>query len=191
MGKERCRSGANSGDTVKSPDDITSGGSVDAGSEVRRDVMSVEKRSALMSRIKGRDTGPEKRMRALLQQLDLEFAEQDRGLPGRPDFVLTDHRLVILVDGDFWHGWQFEAWKHKLAPSWRRKIAANIRRDRRNRIALKAAGWSVMRVWEHQLERSPDNVRRRLRARIRRAAAIGNLANPGQGATQDADVEEG
>lgn len=146
--------------------------------------MSAEKRSALMSRIRGRDTGPEKRMREVLQGLGLAFREQDRGLPGRPDFVLDKPRVVILVDGDFWHGWRFEQWRHKLSPSWRRKIAANIRRDRRNRIVLRADGWTVVRVWEHQLERSTPQVRRRLRDNLRRIAAR-SLANSAEAATRD------
>ncbi|TNC45237.1 very short patch repair endonuclease [Rubellimicrobium rubrum] len=148
--------------------------------------MSAEKRSALMSRIRGRDTGPEKRMREILQRLGVDFTEQDRGLPGRPDFVLVEPRLVILVDGDFWHGWRFDEWKHKLSSDWRRKIQSNIRRDRRNRTALRADGWTVVRVWEHQLERSTPQVRRRLRDNLRRIAAARGLAKAAEPATEDA-----
>lgn len=149
----------------------------------RRDVMSVEKRSALMARIRGRDTGPERMMREILKRLGVAYIEHDRTLPGRPDFVLTEHRIVVLVDGDFWHGWRFEDWKHKLSPRWRDKIASNIRRDRRNRIALRAAGWIVVRVWEHQIERSGGQVRRRLRANLMRASLTRDLAESAGAAT--------
>lgn len=147
--------------------------------------MSVEQRSALMSRIRGRDTGPEKRMREILQRLGVDFTEQAKGLPGRPDFVLTEPRLAILVDGDFWHGWRFDDWKHKLSPDWRSKIQANIRRDRRNRAALRADGWAVVRVWEHQPERSAPQVGRRLRDNLRRIAAARSLAKAAEPATDD------
>lgn len=116
-------------------------------------------------------------MAEILRAIGLPFTEQDRSLPGRPDFVLAEQRLAILVDGDFWHGWRFGEWKHKLAPNWKEKIAANIRRDRRNRTALRAAGWTVMRVWEHQLERSPGQVRRRVRLRLRTIEAANSLAS--------------
>ncbi len=129
-----------------------------------------------MSRIRGRDTGPERRMAELLRVVGVAFHEQDRSLPGRPDFVLPELRMVVLVDGDFWHGWKFAEWKHKLAPKWREKISANIRRDRRNRAALRSDGWIVMRVWEHQLKRSPAGVRKRLRARIRQIRSTTGLA---------------
>ena len=134
-----------------------------------------------MSRIRGRDTGPEKLMAEILRAAGVRFTEQVRTLPGRPDFVLEERRVVVLVDGDFWHGWQFDRWKHKLAPKWRTKIAANIRRDRRNRSALRTDGWTILRVWEHQLERSPAQVRRRLRAACRRAQVGCGLANDVQG----------
>lgn len=145
--------------------------------------MSAEKRSALMARIRGRDTGPERMMKSILEHLGVPFREQDRTLPGRPDFVLPEHRIVILVDGDFWHGWRFNDWKHKLSPHWRSKIGSNLRRDRRNRLALRAAGWTVVRVWEHQLERSGMQVRRRLRANLIRASLASDLAKIARAAT--------
>ena len=157
---------------------------VESAPSGRRDVMSPEKRSALMSRIRGRDTGPERAMAALLVAMGLPYETQVRTLPGRPDFVLPELRLVVLVDGDFWHGWRFAEWSSKLAPSWRDKIAANIRRDRRNRAALRAAGWHVMRVWQHQIERSPANVRRRLRARLRQPPFDARLARAAEAVTQ-------
>ena len=138
----------------------------------RRDVMSAEKRSQLMGRIRGKDTGPERIVAALLRAHRFKFEQHARDLPGRPDFVFRSRRLVILVDGDFWHGWRFPAWEHKLAPFWRAKIAANRARDMRNIRKLRQSGWMVVRVWEHQLKQSTSAVRERLlgilRARARR-----------------------
>ncbi|MDE2935527.1 MAG: very short patch repair endonuclease [Chloroflexota bacterium] len=120
------------------------------------DIMSTEKRSALMSRIRGRDTGIERSVQAMLHELGLHHDAQVRELPGTPDFVLTDARVAVFVDGDFWHGWRYPAWKHKLSPEWRTKIAANRRRDRNNHARLRRRGWVVLRIWEHDIKKRPD-----------------------------------
>ena len=128
----------------------------------RRDVMTVEQRSACMSRIRGKDTGPELFVLGLLDDVGVEAETHARDLPGRPDFVLRERRIAIFVDGDFWHGWRFPAWRHKLAPFWETKIEANRARDGRNHARLRRAGWRVVRIWEHQIERYPDVVRERI-----------------------------
>jgi DNA mismatch endonuclease (patch repair protein) len=88
-------------------------------------------------------------------------------LVGKPDIVFTNIKLAVFVDGDFWHGWEFERWGNKLALRWREKIAGNIARDRRHAVALRAQGWTVMRIWEHDVEKSLQ----RCIARIERKAA--------------------
>jgi DNA mismatch endonuclease, patch repair protein len=123
-----------------------------------RDVMSPEKRSALMSRIRGKDTGPERALAAFLRSHRFKFDQHVRELPGRPDFVFWSRRLVVVVDGDFWHGWRFPLWAHKLSPFWRAKIAGNRERDARNMRKLRRAGWKVVRIWEHQLDTDPKRV---------------------------------
>lgn len=132
----------------------------------RRDVMAVEQRSACMSRIRGKDTGPERFMHAWLREAGHAPESHVKDLPGRPDFVLRDRRIAIFVDGDFWHGWRFPAWRHKLAPFWETKIAANRARDGRNHARLRRAGWRVVRVWEHEIEKRPDHVKARVAAVI-------------------------
>ena len=121
--------------------------------------MTVAQRSACMSRIKGKDTAPERFMLALLSEAGLNPETHARDLPGRPDFVLRDQRVAIFVDGDFWHGWRFPAWRHKLAPFWEAKISANRARDGKNHARLRRAGWSVVRIWEHQIKKQPEAVR--------------------------------
>lgn len=135
----------------------------------RRDVMSADKRSLLMGRIRGKDTGPERIVAALLARHRFKFEQHARDLPGRPDFVLRRRRVAILVDGDFWHGWRFPSWEHKLAPFWRAKIGANRARDTRNIRKLRRSGWKVVRIWEHQLERGSERVWERLLAVLRSA----------------------
>jgi len=136
----------------------------------RRDVMSAAKRSQLMGRIRGKDTGPERILAALLRAHGFKFEQHAPDLPGRPDFVFRGRRLVILVDGDFWHGWRFPAWEHKLSPFWHAKIAATRARDARNIRKLRRSGWMVVRVWEHQLERNPRSVCDRLLCLLRARA---------------------
>jgi DNA mismatch endonuclease, patch repair protein len=134
----------------------------------RGDIMSPEKRSALMSRIRGKGTKPEKVIAELLAQVNLSWEEHAKDLRGRPDFVLRSARVVIFVDGDFWHGWRFPAWRLKLSEKWERKIEANRLRDARNFKALRRAGWKVIRLWEHQIKKDPADCLARILAVQRR-----------------------
>jgi DNA mismatch endonuclease (patch repair protein) len=115
--------------------------------------MSPEKRSALMSRIKGRDTQPEKTIAELIAGFGFRWESHSNDVPGRPDFVFREQRVAVFVDGDFWHGWRFPVWRHKLSETWEAKLAANIKRDQRNRRILRRNGWRVIGIWEHQIER--------------------------------------
>lgn len=149
----------------------------------RGDFMSVATRSAVMAKINGRGTKPELAVEAILSKLGVPFEKQVRDLPGRPDFVIRDARVVVLVDGDFWHGWKFDEWRLKLSEKWEAKIAANRRRDTRNRKLLREQGWTVVRIWEHQVAKTPSGCRRRLRR------ALGPLLltrSPGSLATDEA-----
>jgi DNA mismatch endonuclease, patch repair protein len=130
----------------------------------RGDIMSSEKRSALMSRIRGKDTGPERAVGAIVAGLGLDAEYHARDLPGRPDLVLRARRVAIFVDGDFWHGWRFPAWRNKLSEKWELKIAANRRRDALNHARLRRSGWLVVRIWEHQLDIDPKRVAAKLQA---------------------------
>jgi len=115
-----------------------------------------------MSRIRGRGTGPEKAIAERLARTDLEWEEHARDLPGRPDFVFRQARVAVFVDGDFWHGWRFEEWRDKLTEAWEAKIEQNRRRDTRNRMTLRRDGWTVLRFWEHRIEKYPARCVRRL-----------------------------
>lgn len=123
------------------------------GRRHKGDIMSPEKRSAVMSRIRGKDTGPERKMEEAFSSCGLTWECQVRDLPGRPDFVFREARVVVFVDGDFWHGWHFNKWRDKLSEKWEAKIEANIRRDTKNNRSLRRMGWKLARFWEHQIER--------------------------------------
>jgi DNA mismatch endonuclease (patch repair protein) len=117
----------------------------------RGDIMSPEKRSAVMARIKGRNTGPEQAIAAALAARGLAWEGHTRDLPGRPDFVFREEKVAVFVEGDFWHGWRFPQWRDKLSEKWEAKIDGNRRRDVRNHGLLRRSGWRVVRLWEHQV----------------------------------------
>ncbi|WP_272870098.1 very short patch repair endonuclease [Neoroseomonas oryzicola] len=115
--------------------------------------MSPEKRSAVMSRIRGKDTGPERAVAQALLSRGWEFETHARDLPGRPDILFRTSMVAVFIDGDFWHGWRLPVWRDKLTEAWEAKIEANRRRDARNFRKLRRSGWTVIRLWEHQVKR--------------------------------------
>lgn len=124
--------------------------------------MSVRKRSQLMSRIKGKNTKPELLVMSELRRRKIYFSTHAKDLPGRPDIVLRRIKLAVFIDGNFWHGWRFPLWKHKLSPKWQDKITQTRLRDQRNFRKLRRAGWKVIRIWEHQIEESVSDAVERI-----------------------------
>lgn len=137
----------------------------------RGDIMSPETRSRVMSRIRGKGTGPERLLADELSRRGLEWESHARDLPGRPDFVFRRLKVAVLVHGDFWHGWKFNRWRHKLSEKWETKIASNRHRDRVNDRALHEMGWQIVRIWEHQIEASLTRCVGRVVRAVRQASA--------------------
>jgi DNA mismatch endonuclease (patch repair protein) len=132
----------------------------------RGDIMSKGTRSALMSRIRGKNTGPERILFEELDQRGIDFKKHAKDLPGRPDIVFSEIKLAVNVDGDFWHGWRFPLWRHKLSETWQLKIAATRARDARNHQRLRRLGWKVLRIWEHEIENNLErSIQKILKAR--------------------------
>lgn len=144
--------------------------SVARGPRHRGDIMPPATRSAVMARIRGKNTGPEILLSKALRAYRLRWESHAADLPGRPDFVFRSSRLVVFVDGDFWHGWRFSVWRDKLTLKWEQKINANRTRDIRAHRALRRAGWRVIRIWEHQLERDLSGAVSRIRRAIIKSA---------------------
>ncbi|WP_281990738.1 very short patch repair endonuclease [Sulfitobacter geojensis] len=115
------------------------------------DIVSAEKRSEMMSGIRGKDTKPEIIVRRLLYRLGYRFRLHRKDLPGRPDIVLPKWRKVVFVNGCYWHGHGdchlFRAPKTRTE-FWTTKIASNRARDQRNYAELVGAGWGVVVIWE-------------------------------------------
>lgn len=142
------------------------------------DSMTPQQRRRCMSRIRGKDTGPEMLVRKGLHARGFRFRLQDRRLPGRPDVVLPRYRVAIMVNGCFWHGHQ--SCRYATRPKtnmefWEAKIERNRHRDEVTQAHLEALGWTVITVWECEL-RGAEAGRARLDAlaeEIRRAGETG------------------
>ncbi|ATB39391.1 very short patch repair endonuclease [Cystobacter fuscus] len=117
-------------------------------------------RSEQMSRIRGKDTSPERILRSALWRAGLRFRLQARTPHGRPDVVFPKARVAVFIDGCFWHGCP----EHYVRPRtrnefWSSKLLENVERDRRQTLQLEAEGWRVCRFWEHQIfETLPEAV---------------------------------
>ena len=123
-----------------------------------------KKRSQIMSRIKGKDTLPEKTVRRILHRMGYRFRLHVKDLPGKPDIVLPKHNKIIFVHGCFWHG--HRGCKRAARPEsnsefWNRKIDSNIKRDEKNLKALRSMGWDVLIIWQCQME-NKEKLRRKI-----------------------------
>lgn len=115
------------------------------------DVFSAEKRSAVMRRVRGRDTTPELKVRRVLREAGIGYRLGGCGLPGRPDVVMKGRRIALFVHGCFWHGHDCARGARRPkanADYWRAKIDRNCARDARTAAELAEAGWTVITVWE-------------------------------------------
>lgn len=115
------------------------------------DIVRPEERSRIMSRIKGRDTTPELRLRKALHALGLRYRLHVKGLPGRPDIVFPQYRVVLFVHGCFWHrhgGCKYCYTPKSRVEFWEAKFEATALRDFRNTADLVGDGWRVFVVWE-------------------------------------------
>jgi DNA mismatch endonuclease, patch repair protein len=121
------------------------------------DPLDQQARSALMSRVRGRDTKPELFVRRFLHRRGLRYRLHDASLPGKPDIVFKSRKIVVFVHGCFWHG--HEGCRRGEPPAsrqdyWLPKIARNKARDMRVIRELRRSGWRVLVVWECKLTKS-------------------------------------
>lgn len=124
------------------------------------DIVSRQKRSDMMSGIKGKDTRPEMLVRKALHRKGFRFRLHRRDLPGKPDIVLQKYKTVVFVNGCFWHGHgcHLFKWPKSNQDFWVQKINDTVARDRSCRDSLEKAGWNVITVWECSLRNLPSNV---------------------------------
>lgn len=115
------------------------------------DSLTPERRSAVMSRIRSKNTRPEMEVRRLAHSWGYRFRLHRRDLPGTPDLIFPRLRKAVLVHGCFWH--HHSACQNAVMPKtrrdwWQAKLTANAVRDERNIALLRADGWDVLVIWE-------------------------------------------
>ena len=118
------------------------------------DIFTPKKRSWIMSRIRSKDTKIEMKIAELLRKNKMRYRRHPK-LFGSPDFIV-EKKILVFCDGDFWHGYQYSRKKKPPKKFWRDKIERNMERDRKVSRKLRADGWSVVRLWEHDIEMSPE-----------------------------------
>lgn len=124
-----------------------------------------------MKRIGSKNTGCEMLLRKELWKAGLRYRLHRKDLPGKPDLTFGRYKLVVFVDGDFWHGFNWEQRKPKIRSNreyWVKKIEGNIARDRVNNSKLRKLGFGVMRLWEHDILANPTHSARKVKARLDR-----------------------
>lgn len=121
------------------------------------DRITKKKRSKIMSRIKSKNTSLEISFKKLLDKNKLKGYKMHPKMLGNPDFVFPKKKIVIFIDGDFWHGYN---WKklHKVPPKkyWQAKISRTIARDKKYTKQLKKDGWKVLRFWEYEIKKDSE-----------------------------------
>ncbi len=129
------------------------------------DIWSKEKRSYVMSRIRSKNTSPEKNVRRLLHQTGYRFRLHAKSLPGQPDIVLRKYKKVIFVHGCFWHlhkGCRDGTIPKTQRERWKAKLERNIERDKSHIKELRRRGWKVLVLWECEIEKKLDKVEKKL-----------------------------
>jgi len=132
------------------------------------DTLTREARSALMSRIRGKDTVPEIYLRQLVHAMGYRYRLHRRDLPGTPDLVFAGRKKVIFMHGCFWHLHDDPKCKLARMPNsnqdyWKPKLERNRERDQENRAKLEALGWQVLVIWECQTrQKNPEPLRQQV-----------------------------
>lgn len=138
--------------------------------DLMTDSLTPEKRSWNMSRIRGKDTSVEVKVRKYLFNKGFRYRKNVNSLPGKPDIVLPKYHAVVFVHGCFWH--RHPECKDATFPKtrtdfWHHKFEQNVRNDARHKVDLEKLGWRVFVVWECEIEKSFDETMSSLVCKIR------------------------
>lgn len=134
------------------------------------DKFSKETRSMIMRSVKSADNKTtELALLKLFKRHRIRGWRRKMNVLGRPDFCFPKFRIVIFVDGCFWHGCR----RHRGIPKsnikfWQNKIAGNRKRDRAINSGLRKNGWKILRIWEHEIKKNPDKAVRKITNSLRR-----------------------
>lgn len=120
-----------------------------------------EKRSFIMSQIRGKDTSIEVSLRKELFSRGIRYRKNSSSVYGHPDISIKKYKIAIFCDGDFWHGYNWEETKQNIKSNrefWIKKIEHNIDKDIEVNHVLAHMGYTVIRVWEHEIKKDLDGV---------------------------------
>jgi len=121
------------------------------------DHLTKEQRSSLMSKVRSKNSKIERNIFQGLRRHKISFQRHYKRVPGTPDIAKPSLKKAVFIHSDFWHGWQYPRWSHKLSSDfWRDKISNNRKRDRIKTRQLRRLGWDVLVVWEHTLKNDPE-----------------------------------
>ena len=101
---------------------------------------------------RSKNTGIERLVFRELRARGVHFSRHFAALPGKPDIVFKRQKVAVFIDGDFWHGWRFPRWCAKASALLEGKNRDQPFRDQKNFRCLRRNGWTVVRVWEHDVE---------------------------------------
>lgn len=150
------------------------------------DDLTVEQRKKNMRKIKSKDTKPEVLLRKALWHKGYRYRKNYKNLPGKPDIVLTKYKICVFIDGEFFHGKNFESGYHSSkycslkeqimagdhADYWLHKIERNMERDREVDSELIATGWRVVRFWSKEAVNNTDKCVHSIQELIRRTSNL-------------------
>jgi len=120
---------------------------------------TTEQRSKLMSKIRSKETKPEIALRKGLWKKGIRYRINVKTVQGWPDLVINKYKIIVFVDGEFWHGFNWQEKKKKIKANrgfWIPKIERNIERDIQNNNNLTSMGYIVLRFWEHEIKKNLD-----------------------------------
>ena len=110
-----------------------------------------------MQKIKSIDTTPEVLFKKALWQRGIRYRKNNKYLPGKPDISISKYNLAVFIDGEFWHGFEWESKKGRIKANrdyWIPKIERNMDRDKQNNFMLEQGGWTVLRFWEKNIRKN-------------------------------------
>jgi len=116
-------------------------------------------RSKIMKKIKSTNTLTEKILAKALWSKGIRYRKNYSQLPGKPDIAITKYKIAVFVDGELWHGYNWNEKKNKIRSNrdyWIKKIERNMERDRKNNLLLEELGWVVIRFWEREIKKDLD-----------------------------------
>ncbi len=123
------------------------------------DVLTPKQRTYNMSRIRGKNTVPEIKLRKMLFAAGIRGYRIHYNLPGKPDIVFVKKKIAVFIDGCFWHKCPVDFQEPENRKEfWMKKIQSNVDRDKKVNAQLKNDGWTVIRIWEHEIKKGPEEV---------------------------------